>query len=93
MTTIYYHTLHEIASFFFYFLCNIATRSFFNAPASVMKCPNGVFPAESSSMRMMDIGITAARTTALPAAAVAMDRPIIVSKVDFAMIGRARTKV
>lgn len=44
-------------------------------------------------MRMMGIGITAARTTALPAAAVAMGRPIIVPKVDFAMIGRARTKV
>lgn len=44
-------------------------------------------------MRMMGIGITAARTTALPAAAVAMDRPIIVPKVDFAMIVRARTKV
>ena len=32
MTTIYYHTLHEIASFFFYFLCNIATRSCFQRP-------------------------------------------------------------
>lgn len=58
-----------------------------------MKCPNGVFPAESGSMRMMGIGITAARISALPAAAVAMDRPIIVPKADFAIIGRARTKV